>query len=164
MHTGRNDDLKRSRTRTKVRLLPDASDESTGFRVHDNFEGFSQVDDVFCRSQYDPEIKSSKSERFYDMYRKPLADWRGTDGYQQHDYAFRNATWHVADIFAELREENDRRDGFLDPLSLLKDGPEERIEFGSAEETTRIVKQAAKTVGADLVGVADTDSLSLIHI
>ncbi|GIR36000.1 MAG: hypothetical protein CM15mP49_13850 [Actinomycetota bacterium] len=26
------------------------------------------------------------------------------------------------------------------------------------EETTRIVKQAAKTVGADLVGVADTDS------
>ena len=88
MHTGRNDDLRRSRTRRKVRLLPDASDESTGFRIHDNFEGFSQVDDVFCRSRYDPEIKSSKSERFYDMYRKPLADWRGTDGYQQHDYAF----------------------------------------------------------------------------
>ena len=41
---------------------------------------------------------------------------------------------------------------------MLKDGPEERIEFGSVEETTRIVKQAAKTVGADLVGVADTDS------
>ena len=158
MHTGRNDDLRRSRTRRKVRLLPDASDESTRFRIHDNFEGFSQVDDVFCRSQYDPEVKSSGSERFYDMYRKPLADWRGTDGYQQHDYAFRNATWHVADIFAELREEDDRRDGFLDPLSLLKDGPEERIAFGSVEETTRIVKQAAKTVGADLVGVADTDS------
>ena len=48
MHTGRNDDLRRSRTRTKVRLLPDASDESTRFRIHDNFEGFSQVDDVFA--------------------------------------------------------------------------------------------------------------------
>ena len=58
MHTGRNDDLRRSRTRTKVRLLPDASDKSTGFNVHVNFEGFNQVDDVFCRSQYDPEIKS----------------------------------------------------------------------------------------------------------
>jgi ferredoxin len=158
MHTGRNDDLRRSRTRTKIRLLPDASDESTGFDIDANFKGFSQVDDVFCRSQYDPEIKSSKSERFYDMYRKPLADWRGSGGYQQHDYAFRNATWHVADIFAELREGEDRRDGFLDPLSLLKDGPEEQIEFGSGEETTRIIKQAAKTVGADLVGVADIDS------
>ena len=38
---------------------------------------------------------------------------------------------HVSDIF--LREEDDRRDGFLDPLSLLKDGPEERIEFGMEE-------------------------------
>jgi len=157
MHTGRNDDRKRARTRTGIETLSDASDKSTGFNVNVDFEGFSQINDVFCRSQYDLEVKTSETQGFYDMYRRPLANWRGAEGYGQHDYAFRNATWHVADIFAELREEDDRRDGFLDPLSLLKDGPEEQIEFDSAEESSRIIKQAARTVGADLVGIAQFD-------
>ena len=59
MHTGRNDDLRRSRTRRKVRLLPDASDESTGFRIHDNFEGFSLP--VISTDQ-----RSKQEERFYE--------------------------------------------------------------------------------------------------
>ncbi|MEG3586486.1 MAG: reductive dehalogenase domain-containing protein [Actinomycetota bacterium] len=157
MHTGRNDDRKRARTRTGINTLSDASDKSTGFNVNVDFEGFSQINDVFCRSQYDLEVKTPETQRFYDMYRRPLANWRGAEGYGQHDYAFRNATWHVADIFAELREIDDRRDGFLDPLSLLKDGPEKQIEFDSAEESSRIIKQAARTVGADLVGIAQFD-------
>ena len=155
MHTGRNDDKKRARSRIGITTLADASDKSTGFNVSVDFKGFSQINDVFCRSQYDLEIKTSDTQRFYDMYRRPLANWRGAEGYGQHDYAFRNATWHVADIFAELREIDDRRDGFLDPLSLLKDGPEDQIEFDSIDESSRVIKQAAKTVGADL---------SLIHI
>ena len=157
MHTGRNDDKKRARTRIGITTLSDASDENTGFNVSVDFKGFSQINDVFCRSQYDLEIKTSDTKRFYDMYRRPLANWRGAEGYGQHDYAFRNATWHVADIFAELREIDDRRDGFLDPLSLLKDGPEEQIEFDSIDESSRVIKQAAKTVGADLVGIAQFD-------
>ena len=53
-----------------------------------------------------------------------------TKGYRQHDYAFRNATWHVADVFAELYEADDRRDGFLDPLSMLRDGAAEQARAG----------------------------------
>ena len=158
MHTGRNDDTKRSRTRNGIRTLPDASDGNIGFLINDNFRGFSQVDDVFCRSQYDPEIKTPHSQRFYDMYRRPLANWRNSEGYGQHDYAFRNATWHVADIFAELREIDDRRDGFLDPLSFLKDGPEEMVEFNSLTESSQVIKQAGKTIGADLIGITKFDS------
>ncbi len=158
MHTGRNDDAKRARTREQVSVLPDASDENAGFVVNVDFKGFSQVNDVFCRSQYDPKVRTDETQRFYDMYRRPLTGWRGSEGYGQHDYAFRNASWHVADIFAELRESEDRRDGFLDPLSLLREGPEEKIEFGSADESTRIIKQAGKTVGADLIGVAAFDT------
>ena len=140
MHTGRNDDKKRARTRIGIATLADASDKSTGFNVSVDFKGFSQINDVFCRSQYDLEIKTSDTQRFYDMYRRPLANWRGAEGYGQHDYAFRNATWHVADIFAELREIDGRRD-----------------EFDSIDESSRVIKQAAKTVGADLVGIARFD-------
>ena len=157
MHTGRNDDAKRSRARSSVTKLPNAGDETVGFNVSASFKGFSQVDDVFCRSQYDPEVKTPETQGFYDMYRRPLANWREAEGYEQFDYAFRNATWHVADIFAELREVDDRRDGFLDPLSLLRDGPEERIEFSSPTESSRVIKQAAKTVGADLIGITQFD-------
>ena len=59
-------------------------------------------------------------------YRRPLADWRGAEGYQQNDYAFCNATWHVADVFAEMYEIEDLvevdlgggKDGRLHPLEL----------------------------------------------
>ena len=43
----------------------------------------------------------------------------------------RNAAWHVTDIFAEMFEDDDRRDGFLDPLSMFRDGRGERIEFAT---------------------------------
>jgi hypothetical protein len=35
-----------------------------GFEVLEDFERFSQVDDVFSRSWWDPSIRSDKSERF----------------------------------------------------------------------------------------------------
>ena len=158
MHTGRNDSAKRHLTRKVISRTIDSSDSSAGFILEDNFEGFSQVDDVFCRSQYDPEIKSPETQRFYEMYRRPLSGWRGAEGYGQHDYALRNASWHVADIFAEMHEANDRRDGFLDPLSLLRDGSDREIAFTSPEEASSVVKQAAHAVGADLVGIAEYDS------
>ena len=158
MHTGRNDEMKRQRSRKIVSLAGDNSDKSAGFHVTENFEGFSQVNDVFCRSQYDPSVKTLNTQKFYDMYRRPLTGWRGAEGYEQHDYALRNATWHVADIFAELYEPNDRRDGFLDPLSMLKEGSEELVSFSSTDEASRIIKQAATTVGADLVGITNYDT------
>ena len=158
MHTGRNDRMKRSRTRRIISQTSDSSDTGAGFVVADDFVGFSQINDVFCRSQYDPTVKSSETQRFYEMYRRPLTGWRGTEGYGQHDYALRNATWHVADIFAEMHEPEDRRDGFLDPLSMLREGAGEETSFTSPEEASRVIKQAARTVGADLVGIAEYDS------
>ena len=158
MHTGRNDEMKRQRSRKIASIADDNSDKSAGFFVTDNFMGFSQVDDVFCRSQYDPSVKTPDTQKFYDMYRRPLSGWRGAEGYGQHDYALRNATWHVADIFAELYEPDDRRDGFLDPLSMLREGSDETVSFPSTDEASRVIKQAATTVGADLVGITNYDS------
>ena len=158
MYTTRNDEVKRNRNRKITSSASDGSDTSAGFTVSEDFAGFNQADDVFCRSQYDPVVKTLETERFYDMYRKPLTGWRGSEGYEQHDYAFRNAAWHIADIFAELRESEDRRDGFLDPLSILREGAEKSVPFPSPTEASRILKHAAITVGADLIGITEYDS------
>ena len=157
MHTGRGDAAKRAKTRTRIPVAADASDISCGFCVNSDFERFSQVDDVFARSRHDPTIRSERSDLFYSTYREPLADWRAAKGYQQNDYAFRNATWHVADVFAEMYEHINRRDGFLDPLSMLRDGATERVDLGSPDDASALIKHAAHAAGADLVGVATYD-------
>jgi len=128
-----------------------------GFEVLEDFERFSQVNDVFSRSWWDPAIRTDKSERFYATYRRPLTKWRKANGFTQRDYALRNASWHVSDIFTEMYESDGRRDGFLDPLSMLRDGPQERIDPESPVAAAAHVKRIAKVFGADLVGIAEHD-------
>lgn len=157
MHTGRNDARRRARTRIPVRVAPTGSDCDAGFDIGADFERFSQIDDVFSRSRGDTELRTGAADRFYSTYRRPLADWRAAKGFRQLDYAFRNATWHVADVFAEMHESDDRRDGFLDPLSMLRDGAAGRHAVGTPTEAARLLKHAAEAAGADLVGIAEYD-------
>ena len=133
-------------------------DEKAGFEVLDDFERFSQVDDVFSRSWWDDEIRSEKSATFYATYRRPLEKWRKANGFTQRDYALRNASWHVSDVFTEMYEEQGRRDGFLDPLSMLRDGAEETLAPESQEAGARDLKHVAKVFGADLVGITEWDN------
>lgn len=127
------------------------------YEVTERFARFSQVDDVFSRSFWDDRIRTEQSDLFYATYRRPLDKWRTANGFTQRDYAVRNAAWHVTDVFAELREPDDRRDGFLSSLSMLRDGPAEKAPLGSVEECTAELKAVARTFGADLVGVTAAD-------
>ena len=134
------------------------SDTDAGWAIDsDQFRRFSQVDDVFSRSFWDDRVRDETTDRFYATYRRPLERWRKARGFRRRDYALRNAAWHVADIFAELRQDEDRRDGFLDPLSILRDASPERDDVGTPEEATADIKKVAKTLGASLVGVAAYD-------
>lgn len=136
----------------------DDSDASAGFRVDpEAFQPFSQVDDVFSRSFWDERVRTEQSDTFYATYRRPLEQWRKARGFRRRDYALRNAAWHVTDIFAELREDDDRRDGFLDPLSILRDASDERADVGSPAEAAVDLKHVATTLGADLVGITGFD-------
>ena len=121
------------------------------------FQRFSQVDDVFNRSWWDPTVRSPETERFFESYRKPLESWKKARGFRRKDYALRNAAWHGADIFAELKEGEDRREGFLDPLSVLREASDERAELESPDESAVELKQVARVLGADLVGIAERD-------
>ncbi len=133
------------------------SDREAGFEVGDDFRRFSQKDDIFCRSFWDPEVRSDRSDMFYETYRTPRMTWRPVDGFTQRDYALRNASWHVTDIFAELKGGEDRREGFLDPYTVGRDGPGSAAAVESPGEAARQVKHAARALGADLVGITGCD-------
>jgi len=125
--------------------------------VLDDFERFSQVDDVFNRAFWDPEIATDEARRFFSSYREQLLEWRNAAGFGQRDYAIRNAAWHVVGVFSEMYDADDLRDGFLSPLSQLRDGPDERFDLGSPDEASATVKQVASVFGADLVGICAND-------
>ena len=98
------------------------------------FQRFRQKNDVFRRSWWDERIRSEKSRLFYETYREPLKTWRRADGFTQKDYALRNAAWHVSDIFTELKEDQDRREGFSDEFTLYRDVAENKLDVGTPEE------------------------------
>ncbi len=132
-------------------------DRAAGFYIQEDFERFNQKSDVFRRSWWDDRIRSEKARLFYATYREPLKTFRKADGFTQKDYALRNAAWHVSDLFTELKEDEDRREGFSDEFSLYRGGAPERIEAGSPEDAAAEIKQVVKTFGADLVGVTRFD-------
>ena len=138
------------------------SDAEAGFEVGEGFERFSQKDDIFCRSFWDPEVRTSRSDMFYETYRTPELRWRPVEGFTRRDYALRNASWHVTDLFAEFGEGADRREGFLDPYTVLRDGPGPPDESDEPEEVLAArlavdLKTAARALGADLVGITGYD-------
>jgi len=122
-----------------------------------SFARFDQADDVFNRSWWDSAIRSDNTERFFESYRRPLEKWRKARGFKRRDYALRNASWHGADIFAELKEDEGRREGFLDPLTALRDASDEREELGTPQQTASEIKHVARVFGADLVGITGAD-------
>jgi reductive dehalogenase len=134
-----------------------ATDRDADFRVSEKFRRFSQKDVIFSRSWWDEGVRSPETERFYESYRRPLKEWRHVDGYGQKDFALRNAGWHVADLFAERLEEDNRREGFLDFLTAHRGGASERREVQSPAEMANEIKKVARLFGADLVGITYYD-------
>ena len=131
--------------------------ERSGIVIQEGFQRFSQRDEIFCRSFWDPEIKDAKTGIFYETYRKPLKHFRDVDGFTQRDYSFRNASWYLPDIFAERFESEDRREGFLDRFTIYREGADEARKPPPPGELTQEIKRAAKAFGADLVGITATD-------
>ena len=127
------------------------------FEILPGFERFHQKNDVFRRSFWDPKIRSEKAMRFYRTYREPLSTWRKADGFTQKDYALRNASWHVSDLFTEMKESEDRREGFSDAFSLQRDPAPQKIALGSPEQAAKEIKQVALSFGAGMVGITHYD-------
>jgi epoxyqueuosine reductase len=133
------------------------SDREAGFEVLDHFERFSQKNDIYSRAFWDPDVRTDRTDLFFETYRTPLRKWKAAEGFRQKDYALRNASWHLPDIFAELKEDENRREGFLDPFTVHRPGPDEQVPVDSPAEMSREIKHVAKVFGADLVGITEYD-------
>lgn len=140
-------------------------DARAGFVVSKDFTPFSQKNDIFCRSFWDGSVKSKRTQQFWQGFApfslggEPWKGRRPDSGFGQVDYALRNAAWHVMDTLAELKENEDRREGFLDPFTILNDGPPHTgaVDFGTPSQASSLVKQVAELFGADDVGITGRD-------
>lgn len=134
-------------------------DQLTGFDVDNSYQRFDQKNDVFCRSEWDPEVRSKRAVAFYQSHYMPNAKPRKADGFSQLDYALRNAAWHVTNVVRDIRRESDdRKEGFLDSFTAFEDGWPEPYAFASKAEATANIKKAARFIGAGLFGVCENDS------
>lgn len=133
-------------------------DEKTGFDVNEDFERFDQRNEIYCRSEWDPEIRSGRADAFFKGHYMPHARARKADGFGQLDYALRNATWHVTNVIRDLRrEQDDRKEGFFDTFTAHDDGWPDPYPFESKAEATKNLRKAAKSMGAGLLGVCEYD-------
>jgi reductive dehalogenase len=133
-------------------------DEQTGFDIGEDFARFDQRYEIYCRSEWDPEIQSRNASDFFKGHYMPNARARKADGFGQRDYALRNATWHVTNVIRDLRRQSDdRKEGFFDTFTAHEEGWPEPYAFESAEAATANLRRAASSMGAGLVGVCEYD-------
>jgi reductive dehalogenase len=133
-------------------------DNHTGFDINDDFERFDQRNEIYCRSEWDPEIKSKNATAFFSGHYMPNARARKADGFGQRDYALRNATWHVTNVLRDLRRKDDnRKEGFFDTFTAHEEGWPEPYPFESAEAAIDNLRRAADSMGAGLLGVCEYD-------
>ncbi len=131
------------------------SDIAAGFEILEGFERFNQRNDVFCRSRWDETVMTDKAKAFYAVPRKLKI--RKADGFTQRDFALREASWVVANIFRERGREKGVAEGFQDELHEFRPQAKEKRPVESVAAMTADIRKVAKFFGADLVGFTEYD-------
>jgi epoxyqueuosine reductase len=132
-----------------------ASDRRAGIEVTADFAPFEQKNDMFCRSRWDPEIRSKAAKDFFISHR--VINARKGDGYRQRDFALRNAAWAVANEFADRGLKDGLTEGFLDPIQPYTPQAEQKAPAETTAAQTAEIKSIARLFGADLVGITEYD-------
>ncbi len=132
------------------------SDRAAGFEVAEDFERFSQMNDIFTRAFWDDQVRSKDSDAFFASYRMEAAPRRG-DGFTQADFALRNAAWLISDMISERNAGEGEREGFQSPIRASVPVADTQADLGTPEEAAANIKQVAKLFGADLVGITEID-------
>lgn len=140
--------------RTPDHLL--ASDRAAGFEVREDFERFSQMNDIFTRAFWDDRVRTKDSDAFFASYRMEAAPRRG-DGFTQKDFALRNASWLISDMISERSAGEGLREGFQGAIRDETPVAPFKAELGTPEGEAAEIKAVAKMFGADLVGITEVD-------
>ena len=132
------------------------SDSDAGIDITDDFERFSQRNDIFSRAFWDERIRSAKTDGFFASYRMEAAPRRG-DGFTQRDFALRNASWLSSDILSERGAADGKREGFQAPIAYDTPVAAEQMEIDDPQRMSKEIKRIAEFFGADLCAVTEMD-------
>ncbi len=134
-----------------------ANDADAGIETTENFEPFSQRNDAFCRSRWDKALMSDAANTFFASYENGASSRKG-DGFSQKDFAFRNASWAVAnDYAARNTASRGLREGFLAPLEPSEGISKTIVLVDDKDKMAEEIKHISKMFGAHLVGITDYD-------
>lgn len=132
------------------------SDAEAGFVISKDFERFNQINDMFTRAFWDSKIRSKDTDAFFEGHRQQF-NARKSAGFRQKDFALRNASWAVSDMFSNRSETGGKREGFQALMENETLVAKDKISIEDVKEFTVEFKKVAKLFGADLVGITLID-------
>ncbi|TMM55110.1 reductive dehalogenase [Sulfitobacter sabulilitoris] len=132
------------------------TDPAAGFDVTDEFERFSQRNDIFSRAFWDVTVRTAQTDAFFASYRMEAAPRRG-EGFTQRDFALRNASWLMSDIITDRHAAQGRREGFQAAISDDTPVAPRQITVDDPAAMRAEIKRVAAFFGADLCGVTQVD-------
>ncbi|MCB1336793.1 MAG: reductive dehalogenase, partial [Maritimibacter sp.] len=135
---------------------PDPLDTAAGIRLTDDFERFRQRDDVFTRAFWDEGVRTRQTDAFFASYRIDATPRKG-EGFQQKDFALRNAAWLVSDVISNRTADEGRRQGFQAPIAADTPVAPVQVPVEDPERMAVEVKRIARFFGADLCGITGFD-------
>ena len=133
-----------------------SDDAAAGFDITPEFERFDQMNDMFTRAMWDTRVKSNATDAFFQSYRMDFAPRRG-DGFRQRDFALRNASWLISDLISNRAAKDGLREGFQGWIRNDTPIAADKADVGSPEEEATSIKDVARLLGADLVGITTVD-------
>jgi hypothetical protein len=131
-------------------------DAAAGIEITEEFERFTQRNDVFTRAFWDDTVRTKQTDGFFASYRMQATPRRG-DGFSQRDFALRNASWLISDVMTDRHADQGRREGFQAPISYDTPVAPTQVTIDDTAAMSNEIKRVAKFFGADLCGVTDMD-------
>ncbi len=133
-----------------------SDDPLAGIETTEDFERFSQRNDVFSRAIWDDKVRSKHTDSFFASYGMDATPRRG-DGFTQRDFALRNASWLISDVMTNRHADQGRREGFQAPISYDTPVAPVQVEIDDPDAMAQEIKRISKFFGADLCGITDLD-------
>jgi epoxyqueuosine reductase len=131
-------------------------DAAAGIKITEEFERFTQRNDVFTRAFWDDTVRTKQTDGFFASYQMQATPRRG-DGFSQRDFALRNASWLFSDVMTDRHADQGQREGFQAPISYDTPVAPTQVTIDDTAAMSNEIKRVAKFFGADLCGVTDMD-------
>lgn len=118
--------------------------------ITNDYQRFDQKLTIFARGKWDPEVIPVRKK--YEEKHYSLTPPSGSEGYTKLERALRTAAWSVCFEYASENEYGCANQGFYD---WVGEKNPQQVTFPDLKEASLIVKNAAKFLGASLVGIAE---------